>query len=391
MDNNTTLEDVAVESDGFHILEEDKSKSSVVDQNQDFESTRETVDDYISLSADSEARSTTGSESETDMFLTDGSIPIEELYEYDNDQNIQRSTSWSELNETSGWQDELPSKELVDQLTHRILRSECCVYISDRDGLEHESYALYLGTVKSNVTFKDEDVFIDAVAAGLKTKLDDPNDIKRGQMQNFLLSVSKDCVMATIQDLRDELVHGRYSVTLKSNGVSVCACLRREALGMICVHGGRTLMTLALDNSREYDKFKEKYNLQDEKWCSPVFHIKTHVKQYSETLQIPNELDIESKGGGYPWFWQQQHQVQPLGHLPQTYQWPMQPPGTDNQQWQAGWLPQNDTYTFPGQIPCQAKTVNGKSLSFHIHTQPALTSRVSNAPHPSTEYNAGES
>ncbi|KNC74897.1 hypothetical protein SARC_12567 [Sphaeroforma arctica JP610] len=58
----------------------------------------------------------------------------------------------------------------------------------------------YLGTVKSNETFKDEDAFINAVyahaqrmrkavfAADLKTKLDDPNDIKRGQMQNFLLS-----------------------------------------------------------------------------------------------------------------------------------------------------------------------------------------------------------
>ncbi|KNC80938.1 hypothetical protein SARC_06726 [Sphaeroforma arctica JP610] len=120
MDSNITLEDVAVESDSFHILEEDKSKSSVVDQNQDFKSTRETVDDYISLGADSEAISTTGSESETDMFLTDSSISIEELYEYDNDQNIRRSTSWSELNETSGWQDDFPSKELVDKLTRRF-------------------------------------------------------------------------------------------------------------------------------------------------------------------------------------------------------------------------------------------------------------------------------
>ncbi|KNC78504.1 hypothetical protein SARC_09062 [Sphaeroforma arctica JP610] len=118
MDSSITFEDVAVESVSFHILDDDKSKSSVVDQNQDFESTRETVDDYISLSADSEARSTIGSESETYMFLTDVIISIEELYEYDNDQNIRRRTSWSELNETLGLQDDLPSKELVDKLTH---------------------------------------------------------------------------------------------------------------------------------------------------------------------------------------------------------------------------------------------------------------------------------
>ncbi|KNC71839.1 hypothetical protein SARC_15619 [Sphaeroforma arctica JP610] len=110
MDSGITLEDVAVESDGFNILEEDKSKSSIVDLNQDFKCTRETVDDYISLGADSEARSTTGSEYETDMFLTDGSISIKELYKYDRVKNIRRSTSWSELNETSGWQDNLRVK-----------------------------------------------------------------------------------------------------------------------------------------------------------------------------------------------------------------------------------------------------------------------------------------
>ncbi|KNC73700.1 hypothetical protein SARC_13741, partial [Sphaeroforma arctica JP610] len=181
MDSNIKLEDVAVESDSFHILEENKSKFSVVDQNQDFESMRETVDDNISLSADSEARSTTGSGSETDMFLTDGSISIEELYEYDIDQNIRRSISWSELNETSGWQDDLPSIELVDKLTHRFQIS------SKRERVE------VLSRVIPSMTRDERSTFLEGF---LQDDMADFNSIQL--LQNFISPVNPESLRENI-------------------------------------------------------------------------------------------------------------------------------------------------------------------------------------------------